>query len=374
MKRLALPVLLPLCACFGGANHDSPATAKEPLNSLAKIGSHFLHPDRILYGRGIADVELVYAVAPAPGFDFNAAQSRAQMAFNRGAEVYLRVDYQPGQTLPADEGSLQTYLNFIAQIASDGTLGRIRGLIAGNETNTPNEWRVTGQPLTAEWVARVVYGYGRDPADTSNVYQYAKTFSPAIRVFAPPVGPWNPALAGSMWYQPPRGRSNLSPWELYSYELVWKSYNNNWHAPYDEVSFAVHTYSRVGVDGTANGGALEPWSDVTGPYGAYWGTQWLDDFKYLSAQANGGSPVPMVISEWNSGTDAPPDNSYPAGLLQNVIQYVNFTPNVFALCQFVDQDYGGNWTAYSLTAEPWNPHIAAWNSDYDSVLRNGFAP
>jgi hypothetical protein len=143
--------------------------------------------------------------------------------------------------------------------------------------------------------------------------------------------------------------------------------------PFEEVMFALHTYSRVGTDGTANGGAFEPWRDVRGPFGAQWGTKCLDDMLYAIAMANGGAAPPIVISEWNSLTDGAPITNYPKGLLQQVVRYVNFKPNVMGFASFVDKNYGGGWGQTAMTGylDQYAPRLKDWDADHDSLLRNG---
>lgn len=341
---------------------------------LEKVGSHWMHPDRILHGRRSASIELLYFRNPSPGFDLDAARNRVQMARDKGCDVWLRIDYEPGQTLPptGHEGALFNFRMWAAQaVASDPILGRSRGIICGNEPNLSAEWRLTQNPLTAEWVARCVYGFGTDLADTGNLYQEIKTVNPAMLVLAPGVGPFNPESSGNLPYLPPDGRSLLSPWELYQHELAWKSYHNNFHAPPDQVLFAVHTYSRVGPDGTHNGGAQEPRQDMReGMFGAQFGTRNLDDMLYAIRRANNDTPPTIVISEWNAGTDAAPISCYPDGLMQEVVRYVHTKPNVLALCSFVDQDLGG-WAEFAMTT-PGEARLFDWDQDYDDLLRNGW--
>lgn len=340
---------------------------------LEKIGSHWMHPDRLLHGRRSASIELAYFRGGGAAFDIDGARERVKMALNKGCDVWLRIDYQPGQTLPptGHEGALAEFRQWAVSVAADPDLGRSRGLICGNETNLSAEWRESKIPLTAEWVARCVYGFGTSTGDTGNLYQVVKTANPAIKVLAPAVGPFNPESTGSVPYPAPDQRSRLSPWELYQHELALKCYQNNFHAPPDEVLFAMHTYSRVGGDGSANGGALEPSRDVReDQFQAQWGTRSLDDLLHAIRQANGNVLPTIVISEWNPGTDAAPIDCYPDGLLQQVAKYVNSVPNVLALCSFVDQDLG-DWERFAMTT-PDQPRLFAWDQDYDELLRNGW--
>ncbi len=138
---------------------------------LEKIGSHWMHPDRLLHGRRSASIELLYFRGAGAAFDMNGARARVRMALDKGCDFWLRIDYQPGQTLPptGHESALGEFRQWAASVAADPVLGRSRGLICGNETNLSAEWRETNIPLTPEWVARCVYGFGTDTDDTGNL-------------------------------------------------------------------------------------------------------------------------------------------------------------------------------------------------------------
>lgn len=357
--------------------------------ALERIGSHFLHPDRMLHGRPTCTVELLYCRNPSPGFDEASARQRVSAARAKGdVDVWLRVDYMPGQTLPptGDEEALMEYLWFLQRAVTDGILGQVRGIIVGNEPNLADESRESQRPLTPAWVARVVYGHGREPTDTLNAYQFVTTINPRMQVLAPAVGPWNPneagLLVGETAYLPPDGRARLSPWERWQYELARYAYQSQAHVPTERIAFTLHTYSRVGPTGAANRGADEPLESVReGTYGAQFGTRALDDLLGAIHAAGGrGIPPPaLLVAEWNCLHGRPgdpnaeiPPNNYPAGLLKRVVRYVHTKPNVLGLCSFVDQDYGGGWGFTAMTAHPDNARIAAWNADYDDLLRTGW--
>jgi hypothetical protein len=342
------------------------------------VGSHFLHPDRNLHGRPSCTVELLYFRAPNPGFELAAAQQRVAAARAKGdVDVWLRVDYQPGQTLPptGNEAEVLAFVLFLQAVAADGVLGQARGIIVGNEPNLRDEFRVSQVPLTPTWVARVVYGFGRPFADTSNAYQFITTAKPSMLVLAPAVGPWNPngagLQAGERAYPPPDGRTRLSPWERWQFELAQRAYDNGGHTPLERVAFAVHTYSRVGTDGTANGGAREPRQDVReGTFGAQFGTRWIEDCLTALARAGAPAGVPIVVSEWNCLTDGRPRDCYPAGLEQEVVRYLNTKPNVLGFACFVDQDHGGGWDFTSMTIA--GERLHRWDQDHDALLRDGW--
>lgn len=355
--------------------------------SVERIGSHWIHPERVTYGSPTFSTELLYSEDATPGFDFAGLLNRVYKADEKDVDVYLRYDFKPGQTLPApsDTNGLARYLYNGQKVISHPLIRkRVKWVGGGNETNVPWESAGSGEHLTPTHVARVIYGYGTPENDTGNLYQFLKTVNPDIQIFLPAVGPFNPYLGGNMWYTPPRDRTELAPWELYQYELAHHAYwdnngNPNPHVPFEEVKFTMHTYSRVGSDGTANGGIFEPWSNHTGPFGAYWGTQWLDDAFYAIGEANKGlvgvpAAPPFVVTEWNTFLDGvAPIQNYPKGLLPQVVRYINFKPNCIGIASFVDQNYGGGWRDTSMTGylETHAPRLYDWDQDHNNLLRNG---
>lgn len=347
---------------------------------LERVGSHWIHPDRELHSSPSCSIELVYQNDPPAGFAIADARERVTMARAKGdIAVFLRVDYQQGQTLPPtnDEEALLRYIDFSKEIAADTILGQSAGIISGNETNLSNEWRVSGIPLTPRWVARVVFGSGTAKTRTDNVYSSVRDVNPNILVFSPAVGPFSPESTGELSYTPPDGRDQLTPWETYQYELAYRSYRNNGHTPTNDVFLAMHTYSRVGVDGTENGGAFEPQSDIReNTFGSHWGTQSLDDMLYAIKKANRNrNPAGIVISEWNSLTDAAPIQNYPKGLEQQTVSYINgLGVRVLGFACFVDQDYGGMWVETAMTGYLGTnaPRLFEWDQDHDFILRTGW--
>lgn len=345
---------------------------------LERVGSHFIHPDRDLHERPSLSVELVY-LHPSPGFSIEDARNRVLMARSKGdVDVYLRVDYQPGQTLPPTDNTeaLDEYLNFARLVAGDNILARSRGLIFGNETNLSGEWAVSGIQLSIDWIAQILYGTDTPSTNRNNVYNAVRDVNPNVLIFVPAVAPFSPESTGIWDYTPPDGRLDLSPWERYQYELAYKCFNNDNHAPAADIYFAMHTYSRVGIDGTANGGAEEPTRDIQdNPFGAQWGTRVLGDMIYAIQQAAEGVPIPgFLVSEWNSLTDGKPKYNYPRGLEQNVVAYLHsLDVRILGLACFVDQNLGGGWGETAMTAyESEGDPLFLWNQDHNDLLLNGW--
>lgn len=338
------------------------------------LGAMWPHPDRNYYGRPTSGVELIYREGGSPDLSREGAKRRIALMMQRGiTRKILRIDDQPGQTLPEtnNNDALHIYLDFCFSVASDPDLKHFDAYIAGNEPNLKSEYRLTGKTLTPTWVARVVTGHSRLSSETDNVFQYIKTANPNAEVLVPPVAPYSPDNSGQFWYKPPDGRHNLSPWELYAYELYWRVVNNNFHVPYKDLKLSWHTYSRVGTDGTKNGGKMEPWRDTReGTYQAQFGFKAYKDFISAFAAVTGGDSPVIDITEWNTLTDGESVNNYPAGLEQEALKVLSFTPNIKSFNPFVDQNFGGGWQHTAITGG--TGRLPSWNNDHDSLFKNGW--
>lgn len=349
--------------------------------SLEALGSHWLHPDRTLYGRKSCSTELLYLNDAPAGFDFAAAKARVEMVRAKGADVWLRVDWRPHNVLPQmfdDAGAFQ-YCQGIQQAVAEMD---VRGVICGNEVNLHDETR-DGE-IQAWWVGRIVYGHTLPPDRTDCVYQFAKTARPGVQILAPAVAPWaagsSAASGDTHGLRPPDGRPAVQSWESYQYDLARSCYDHQGHAPsISDIQFAIHTYGRVGTDGTANGGDREPWTDVRDwahSYGAQFGSRWFQDANYYCRQGMLNSPYgvdyypPVVVSEANTLTDAQPEKNYPLGWWKELTYYIRQFPNVMGLCAFVDQDYGDGWGRTAMTV-PFG-RLPLWNRDHDELLRLGW--
>ncbi len=349
--------------------------------TLEAIGSHWMNPDRQLYGRKSCAVELVYLNDPPPGFDLTALKQRVDMVRAKGADVWVRVDWRPRQVLPPmeDEAGVFDYVQGVQQLVAEND---VRGIICGNEVNLHTE--TNGAEIQPWWVARIVYGHQLESDRTDCAYQFAKTARPSIQVLAPPVAPWaaEPDAGGgdTTDLTPPDGRPGVREWESYQFDLARSCYDSLGHvADTSAIQFAIHTYGRVG-DGTANGGAREPWTDVRNwenSFGAQWGSRWLQDAIYYCRQGRLHSPyavddAPLVlISEANTLTDGQyPQQNYPAGWWKELAYYANTFPNVMGLCAFVDQDLGQTWTRTSMSIPL--GRLLEWNQDHDELLQNGW--
>jgi hypothetical protein len=265
------------------------------------------------------------------------------------------------------------YVNKCKDIATDPVLKHVTWLIPGNEPNLRAENTWTDQPMSARWVARVVYGHNRPDHETDNVYQFVRTFHDQMMVLLPAIGPYSPEASGTR-QMPPfiDGRRAWSPWERYDFDLWVSAYQA--HAPVGEVRGAVHTY---GMPGIATVGPGEPFTDQReGTFGAQFGTRWLQDHIWLATQAQKRA-VGTTWAPWSLVTECnvyrppqTPRNDYPAGWWKQVAAYVNTQPNIYGLAAFVDQNLGDVWTDTCMTAGV--GRLPDWDSDHDQLLRSGW--
>jgi len=284
----------------------------------------------------------------------------------RFRNVLVRVDYSPSLSVPPDDTSRTDYMLFLAQVCQDARYNQNAwGYIIGNEPN----WTAdnTPSPINPAWYARVYNGYNAPVGDTGNAYQFIKTYQPNALVLVAPVAPWFPYSNSSDTY------TLNEPWLNYFNEMCRNVYSGAEAKSESVDGFAIHTYGRTGTDGTANGGASEPHTDVQvpgGPSGAWFGFTTYKNWRDIIDQFN--TTVPMWITETNTRTDAPSSNSYPSGwYLQALSEIASNGARFRSLCWFPDENYPnsqGIWSQDCLT----NPtgKCAQANSDFDYGLTN----
>lgn len=363
--------------------------------TLETVGAQWAHPDRTTYGRPTCSVELVYASQGWAAVEALRPRLRALLA---KGDVWLRLDYAPGQSLPPDGDYVAKYdyAAFAGQLAADPDFGRVRGLIAGNEPNLRGENSMGATGLPASWVMAVVAGSGLDPSDLATVYDQV---AGRVDVLLPAVAPWSADTDGTLdWYPTPDGATGTMPWHRYCATLYWHAYNAS-RLPYLAVKGAFHAYSNT-VLCTALG--LDPAFEPTyldalrNPdwLNCHYGVRVYDELLQQASVQAGNATPPHVMTEWNSlvgragdwTTDpAWPCNSYPGGLEQSVVQYVASKPNLMGFAVFVD-DAGmtgcPEWAGTAMTGgapgaafcltDAQRRRLLAWNADHDAVLRLGW--
>lgn len=335
------------------------------------IGAQWTNNGRNWAGKAGWDIELVYATNPSSGFDLTTVGGRVQSAHAAGRNVLVRVDYAPGQSMPPEDNDADrtTYVNFLESVCKTPNYNQNAwGYIIGNEYNRTAE-NGGGTPITPTWYARVFNGYNAPVGDTGNAYQFIKSYQPGAHVLVGPVGPYN-SDAGS----DDGSHYTISmPWLDYFNEVCLNIHTGATNKGLAVDGFAIHAYGRTGPDGTANGGANEPHNDVQGggwATGAWAGftvyKNWrdiIDDQKFPSA--------PIWITETNTdqGTNPPAqsNNSYPSGWYQQALGEISGAGARFwAVCWFVDVDYGSGWTNDSLTDQ--TGKCAQANNDFNNAL------
>jgi len=123
-----------------------------------------------------------------------------------------------------------------------------------------------------------------------------------------PVGPYSSDANSSDTY------SINMPWLNYFNEVCRNIYQGASGKGIGVDGFAIHAYGRTGTDGTANGGANEPHTDVQGQgwaTGAWAGFTVYKNWRDIINQHDAAAPI--WITETNTDTDAHSNQSYPSG-------------------------------------------------------------
>ena len=368
---------------------------------METFGAMWLDTARELKGRNALSVELLYACDGEPGIAQVA--SRIGELHARGVRVLLRVDLEPGQTVPVEgdfEGKYE-FAHFFEKLAQDPIIGQTSGIIVGNEPNLKAE-NVRGGDggISADWYMKVQSGVHAAPDDDADVYTQLRTNGYLGDVLIAAPAPWSDDTDGTLEYYPtPPGATDTMPWLRYAATLYWLAYNAS-RLLYNDVKGAVHTYSNVlacqqlGLDP-----ALEP-TYVEALRNPDWnmcqyGIRVYDEFlQQMNYQAGGeGEFVPHYVTEWNSlvgrvddSLDDPawPCNNYPAGLLANVVDYLKHHSNLMGFAIFVDRDESGEcpfWLAsaamgYLATADldaQQQARLRDWDTEFNHILQRGWS-
>jgi len=373
-----------------------------------------MRPDRPVYdGHRYATRELLYAneCAGSSGFDRDEARRRVAPLLERGdVDTYLRVDFSSdfGRSLPAEPAEIDCFVNFMREVAADPILGAVTGYIIGNETNIEGR-----TPLE---VVRIIYG---TPGDTNNVYDAVREVNVNSLVLLPAVGPWNEAADGDLanctaddesGCSFPRDRTRLTRWERYLYSVAYRAYHTS-NAPDDQITFALHVYSRLDKalalnlpkNAEPNVGIRDIDLDANGNgTGAYVNSWVYDDFRHQITAARGNGLVPWhIIGEWNTVWDYNNDGeltadempsgrpagqeegigAYAHGLFGNLItEYLRHRDQLLAVINFVDQHVGGDrWDRTAMCHTPecaldatQRERLETWQGDFDFRMREGW--
>lgn len=387
------------------------------------LGGHYLSKNRPLYGRPTISIETMTAEAAATG-NYNGARIRELLT--KGVDVYVRLDWKQGQSLPVqpdfhpvsrDQAWIDRwqYGEWCKQAALDGDLKRCKGFIFGNETNLPEESRedmrnrdpngtfiiTTGIP--ADWVAECTFA-----GDGNNAASKVKSVTPSLLLLAPAAGMLNDKTDGSLdWYPVPTSRNpyrtETHPYERYIATMAWHMRNRRTAGLAEaDVKFALHAYVADSWPRSWTGTPLnlEPARDIHDrdtskgylyANGAEMGTHAYDDqIDQLKAQFAGAIPD-HVVSEW-AGFTEPFADTYEYDTLWRAVEYLRYKPGLKGLACFVDATHK---ELYGVTGqEPWartsmrypddrpdNPNgqsaaqldrLRSWNYNLDTILRDGW--
>lgn len=337
---------------------------REPLLPT-KLGVVFADPDRDWHGRSGWTVELTYAqLAEADFWGIDDLALRVQQATDNGLRVLVRVDYAQGQSIPpkGEHLALTAYLAYLQRLARDERLQDVYGYLLGSGYNSLDANSLAPEhPVTPEWYARLMNGYGEPPAHTDNALQVIRAENPHVRVLVGPVRPWSTDQNGA------RPHTIDAPWLNYLNTLV-AALDDSARAKQAAGAalvapdgFALH------VPGWVEAPALNEQTQAQEPQHDLYMDSWQEAqagfqaYRDWLAVINGypttrGSPVYITstntFAHASAGSPAsPPAQNYPPGWLTAAFAEIRDNPQIHALCWFIDQDRSGSktWDWFSLT-------------------------
>jgi hypothetical protein len=344
-----------------------------------KLGAVFADPVRDWRGRSGWDVELTYATLAADAFwGIDDLAVRVHDARESGLRVLVRVDYAQGQSIPPadDHLALTEYLLYLQRLARDERLAGVYGYFLGSGFNELGSNSLAPEhPVTPQWYARVMNGYGEPVTHIDNTVQTIRAENPHVRVLVGPVRPWNGDQDGDRRYSPD------VPWLNYMNTLVYaldhsarvKSEAGIPLAAPD--GFALHTPGHPEapeLQGTPP--EQEPRADLKRDAwdGAQAGFRVYRDWLAIVNAYPSTRGLPVYITSTNtfvSKTGIPPAQNYPQGWLTTAMTEINEQPQVHALCWFLDADRSGDarWNWFSLAERPGRLVYAA--EEFDALLQ-----
>lgn len=353
----------------------APQAARQP----TRLGVVFPNPARDWHGKQGWVVELTYAMPATEAYwGIDDLAQRVQPAVARGLRVLLRVDYAPGQSLPpaGDAIALDRYLGTMRRLARDARLAGVYGFIVGSGYNTAGANSLSPQqPVTPEWAARLLSGYGTEPGRSDNVLATVRAEQATARVLVGPVTPWSTDQDGA---------------EQYTVDAPWLNYMNTLVAALDA---AARANAAAGIplmapDGFAlqapgrpelapGDGALEPQMELTLPQwpGAQAGFRVFEQWRDIVNSYETTAGAPLFISATNTYhpmLGAPPAENYPAGWLTTAAAEVAESPQVAALIWYMDHfPHDDQWDFFSLTEQ--RGQMAEAAAEFDRLLQAGAA-
>jgi len=355
-------------------------TNSPPLPNLrpTKLGVVFANPNRNWHGRSGWAVDLTYAHDSENTYwNIDRLAQRVQQQVAIGSRVLVRVDYAPNQSLPPADNQVafDEYLLYLQRLTRDDRLRGVYGYIIGSDYNTLGQNQLDPRhPVTPEWVARLLVGYGEAITNSHNLLETVRAINPQTRVLVGPVQPWNEEQNGD---------------KIYRINMAWLNYFNTLVALLDETAqakanagklfisldgFAVQTAGQVNLPELKRlDRALEPTLDLPRGrwHGAQAGFQVYRDWLNIINQYETTRQVPVYISSVNTfirDQNITPAQNYPSGWLTNALNVIQSEPQVVALCWFMDDiPNDEQWREFSLTHQ-FN-HLGSTATEFDQLLQ-----
>lgn len=361
-----------------GRFHLGEWIASMPTSRLpTKLGVVFADPDRDWHDRSGWDVELTYArLAEAKFWGIDDLAWRVHQATDQGLRVLVRVDYDQGQSIPpADEHlALSAYLAYLQRLARDERFKDVYGYVLGSGYNSLDGNALAPErPVTAEWYARMLNGYGQSPEKTDNAMQIIRAENRSARVMVGPVRPWNIDQDGA---------------QSYTIDAPWLNYMNTLVAALDASArakqaagvaltapdgFALHVPGWVDAPALDQGTkAQEPhrnlhrekWGAAQAGFRVY--HDWLAVINAYPTTR--GLPAYITSTNTFAQTERPPAQNYSLGWLTSALAEIDGEPQIHALCWFIDRDRSGShaWDPFSLAERAGQMTNAA--DEFDRLL------
>jgi hypothetical protein len=358
----------------------------------------WLDVERPRFGRPALSVELLYSDHGAARMDEIAPRVNGLLE-DEQVQVLVRVDVRPGQCIPSTgdfEGKWH-YTQFVRQLALHPVLGRVHGIIVGNEPNLSSENTAGGRSFPPDWYMKVHSGTYAEDSDEADVRTQLRQAGYQGDILIAAVAPWSDAGDGTLdWYPTPPGARAAMHWHRYLATVYWLAFNAS-RLTREEVKGTLHTYSNVLLCRDRElDPALEPTYEDDLRLDSYencqYGIRVYEEFRQQMETQSGGEAVPHYVTEWNSlvgrtsdALDDPawPCNSYPEGLLRNAVEYMAGFQDLLGLAIFVDRDPAGGspfWRACAAKGhlrpvdmnEQQRRRLRAWDQEIDQVFRDGW--
>jgi hypothetical protein len=370
--------------CEAWTQFDVSPDDARPKNTLrpTKLGVVFASQDRDWHDRSAWNVELVYASSEARDdyWHVNQVAERVMLSKKRSLKTLLRIDYDRGQAVPPtdDYEAFDRYLRFVENISRDARFEGLYGIVIGSGVNDKNaNGKSPNRPVTPEWYARMINGYGIDVNATDNIVDRVRMANDELRILVGPIRPWNTDQNGAR------------KWQI---DVPWLNYMNTLVALLDKsaIASALAGLPYASPDGFALqvpgrpdlslmgsiDPALEPrttlkhaeWGDAQAGFRIY------RDWMAIVNAHESTRGLPLYVTSMNTfapglaPTPDPPAKNYPRGWLRTALEEINREPQIHALCWFVDGIPGDDrWDLYSLQKRTGRLSDAA--DEFDALLK-----